>query len=75
MSASYVEHRPHATSEHFPTSHYVVIVDGSEVGGIFLTQVAAKNYACDKGHHPLHVARERHLQDRKEPAHWRKDPC
>lgn len=75
MTAAYVEHRPHASSEHVATSHYVVIVNGSSVGGNFTTQVAAKKYACDNGYHPVHVARQRHLQDRSQPAHWRADPC
>ncbi len=75
MAASYVEHRPHATSEHAHTSHYVVIVNGNQVGGNFSTQLSAKNYACTNGYHPVHVARQRHLQDRAQPAHWRVDPC
>jgi hypothetical protein len=75
MAAAYVEHRPYASSEHTPTSHYVVIVDGSQVGTDFSTQAAAKKYACDNGYQPVHVARQRHLQDRKNPAHWRSDPC
>lgn len=64
MAAAYVEHRPHASSEHVPTSHYVVIVNGSQVGGNFSTQSEAKNYACKEGYRPVHVARQRHLQDR-----------
>jgi hypothetical protein len=75
MAASFVEHRPRSSSEHEPTSHYVVIVNDAEVGGKFDTQKEAKDYACEKGYHPVHVARERHLQDRDQPAHWRKDPC
>lgn len=75
MSAAYIEHRPHATSEHVPTSHYVIIVNGSEVNGTFSTQNAAKISACNSGYRPVHVARERHLQDRAQPAHWRVDPC
>lgn len=75
MAAAYVEHRPHASSEHVPTSHYVVIVDGKEVGGNFKTQVAAKDYACRAGYKPVHVARQRHQQDHAQPAHWRVDPC
>jgi hypothetical protein len=75
MAASFVEHRPHASSEHVPTSHYVVIVNGSEIGGNFPTQDSAKKYACDNWHRPVHVARQRHLQDRAQPAHWRVDPC
>jgi len=75
MAAAFVEHRPHASSEHAPTTHYVVIVNGSSVGGEFSTQRAAKDYACNNGYRPVHVARQRHLQDRSQPAHWRVDPC
>jgi hypothetical protein len=75
MAAAFVEHRPRSSSEHTPTSHFVVIANEEEVGGNFSTQLAAKNYACDKGYRPVHVARQRHLQDRVQPAHWRSDPC
>jgi len=75
MTAAYIEHRPHASSEHAATTHYVVIADEKEVGGNFDTQSLAKKYACDKGYHPVHVARQRHLQNRSQPAHWRVDPC
>ena len=74
MSAAYIEHRPHASSEHVPTSHYVIVVDGREIGQ-YSTQSAAKKAACDAGYHPVHVARQRHLQDRKNPAHFREDRC
>jgi len=74
MSASFIEHRPHATSEHAPTSHYVIIIDGKEIGR-YPSQIQAKNAACAGGHRPVHVARVRHLQDRAQPAHWRVDPC
>lgn len=74
MPASFVEHRPHASSEHAPTSHYVYVVNGVDHGN-YSTQLAAKNAACQSGNHPVHVARQRHLQDRSQPAHWRVDPC
>jgi len=74
MPAAYIEHRPHASSEYAPTSHYVIIVNGTEIGS-YGTQSAAKNAACAAGYSPVHVARQRHLQDRSQPAHWRKDPC
>ena len=74
MAAAYIEHRPHATSEYAATSHYVVVSDDKELGS-FQTQVAAKDAACKAGYRPVHVARERHLQNRKNPAHWRVDPC
>ena len=75
MSAAYIEHRPYASSEHVSTSHYVIIVNGSEVHGTFSTQSAAKDRACKEGYSPVHVARQRHLQDRTQPAHWRVDRC
>lgn len=75
MPAAYIEHRPHASSEHVATSHYVIIVNGAEVLGNFSTQSAAKDKACKEGYRPVHVARQRHLQDRAQPAHWRADPC
>ena len=75
MPAAYIEHRPHASSEHVPTSHYVIVSNGSETGEQFKTQADAKNSACKNGYNPVHVARQRHLQDRAQPAHWRIDPC
>lgn len=74
MAAAFIEHRPHASSEHAPTSHFIIMVDGREIGP-FYTQSAAKDAACEKGYSPVHVARVRHLQDRSQPAHWRVDPC
>lgn len=75
MAASFIEHRPHASSEHVLTSHYVVISNGQQVGPDYSTQAEAKDAACTAGLTPVHVARQRHLQDRDQPAHWRKDPC
>jgi hypothetical protein len=75
MPAAFVEHRPKASSEYAPTSHYVIVVNGSEMVAEFKTQDAAKNAACAAGYRPVHVARQRHLQDRAQPAHWRVDPC
>jgi hypothetical protein len=43
MPAAYIEHRPKASSEHVPTSHYVIVVNESEKGTQFKTQEAAKN--------------------------------
>ena len=75
MPAAYVEHRPKSADKGTATSHHVIIVDGAEKHGTFKTQEAAKEKACAEGYHPVHVARERHLQNRDQPAHWRKDPC
>ena len=75
MPAAYIEHRPRSTDPDTTTSHYVIVSGGREVGGTFSTQKAAKDKACADGYEPVHVARVRHLQDRDQPAHWRKDPC
>ena len=75
MPAAFVEHRPYSTSEYAATSHFVIVVNGSELGKSFATQVAVKYYACSNNYRPVHVARVRHLQDRANPAHWRVDPC
>jgi hypothetical protein len=72
MSAAYIEHRPHATSENYPTSHFVIVVNGEDYGK-FKTQRAATDAAYEAGYSPVHVARVRHLQDRRVPAHWRVD--
>ena len=75
MLAAFIEHRPKASSEHVPTSHYVIVVYGAETGAKYKTQEEAKKAACAAGYRPVHVARQRHLQERSQPAHWRADPC
>jgi hypothetical protein len=75
MPAAYVEHRPLSTSEHTDVSHYVIVINGSEVHGSFQTQSAAKDFACKFGYRSVHVARHRHLRNRDQPDHWRSDPC
>ena len=75
MTPAFIEHRPYASSEQAPTSHYVIVANGKETGETFPTQTEAKNAACKRGYRPVHVARVRHLQDRNVPDHWRKDPC
>ena len=74
MPAAFIEHRPKSTEPTTGTSHYVIVVNGTDHGN-FPTQVAAKDKACADGYRPVHVARVRHLQHRDTPAHWRVDPC
>jgi hypothetical protein len=74
MAAAYIEHRPLSQNKNEEVSHHVIIVDGKIIES-FKTQSAAKDAACKLGYRPVHVARERHLQNRDTPAHWRKDPC
>ncbi|KAB8309982.1 hypothetical protein EH228_11765 [Erwinia endophytica] len=66
---AYVEHRPTSTNKHATTEHHVVIVDGKEVKKTN-TQKDAADWAISMDF-VVHVARERHLQDRDTPAHWR----
>ena len=75
MPAAYIEHRPKSTDPKKETSHYVIVVGGSEKHGTFKTQKEAKDKACDDSYRPIHVARVRHQQDHDMPDHWRKDPC
>jgi hypothetical protein len=71
MSAAFIEHRPLATDPQATTNHHAVIVGGAEVKQV-KTQADGVEWARKQGYSPIHVARERHLQDRDVPAHWRK---
>jgi len=53
------------------TAGHAVVVGGKEVK-LFKTQQEAVDWARKQGYSPIHVARERHLQDRDIPDHWRK---
>ncbi|QQC66021.1 hypothetical protein [Paraburkholderia ginsengisoli] len=69
---AYVEHRPRSTDKNTPTLHHVVIVEHKEVKQT-ATQKEAADWALAQDY-IVHVARERHLQDRDQPAHWRSYP-
>ena len=75
MTAAYIEHRPKSTDKNTTTIHHAIVVDGKELPTTYKTQKEAKEAACKAGYRPVHVARERHLQDRDTPAHFRSDPC
>ncbi|MCC2946061.1 hypothetical protein [Citrobacter portucalensis] len=66
---AYVEHRPKASDKSAGTTYHVVIVNGA-VEHTTNTQEEAADWAIEQGY-VVHVARERHLQDRDQPAHWR----
>lgn len=70
MAAAFVEHRPMATDPHAGTTHHAVVSGGREVRD-FKTQKEAADWAISQGYTPVHVARERHLQNRDKPDHWR----
>lgn len=69
MTSAYVEYRPLSALQITGVTHHVVIVNGKEVES-FKTQEEAAKWAKASGY-TVHVARERHLQNRDTPAHWR----
>ena len=73
MTNAYVEYRPKSSDQTHGVTHHVVEVNGVEVQK-FNTQLAAEKWACAQGY-TVHVARERHRQDKPNPAHWRKSDC
>lgn len=70
--SAFVEHRPKSRDKQASTTHHVVIVDGEEKHTA-KTQKEAADWAFSQGY-TVHVARERHLQDRDRPALWRVYP-
>jgi hypothetical protein len=70
MANVYVEPRPKGRPEGTPIDDYVVEDHADHVLGAFRTQHEAIDWAKDHGHAP-HVARVRHLDDKKTPGHWR----
>ena len=73
MTNAFVEYRPKSQDQTHGVTHHVVIVNEAEVHKAN-TQAEAEKWACQKGY-TVHVARERHRQDRPTPAHWRKADC
>jgi hypothetical protein len=71
MTNVYVEARPKGRPEGSSIDGYVVEDRTDSVLESFATQEEAIQWAKRRGHHPL-VARARHLNDKKNPDHWRK---
>lgn len=71
MAKVYVEPRPKGRPEGARIDDYVVETQGDHLLGTFSTQKEAIDWAKEQGHEP-HVARVRHLNDKKNPDHWRK---
>jgi len=69
MAIVYIEARPKGR-EGDPIDHYVVEDHADHELGKFNTQADAIGWAKKNGHTP-HVARVRHLNDKKKPDHWR----
>ena len=71
MAVVYVEARPKGRPEGSPITDYVVEEHADHVLATFKTQHEAIEWAKKNGHTP-HVARVRHMNDRKNADHWRK---
>jgi hypothetical protein len=70
MASVYVEARPKGRPEGDHIDDYVVEDHADHVLGTFKTQHEAIEWSKKNGHTP-HVARVRHLNDKKTPGHWR----
>jgi hypothetical protein len=70
MAVVFIEARPKGKPEDSPINDYVVEDHADHVLGTFDTQKDAIVWAIKNGHAP-HVARVRHLNDKKTPDHWR----
>src|SRR6516165_8895817 len=70
MANVYVEARPKGRSEGSPIEDYVVEDHADHVLATFKTQREAIEWAKKQQHHP-HIARVRHLNDKKKADHWR----
>ncbi|WP_084143836.1 hypothetical protein [Methylocapsa acidiphila] len=70
MTTVYVEARPKGRPEGSAITDYVVEDHADHVLATFKTQKEAIDWAKQNGHKP-HVARVRHLNNKKNPDHWR----
>ena len=70
MAVVYVEARPKGRQEGTHIDDYVVEDHADHVLHATKTQADAIAWAKKAGHSP-HVARVRHLNDKKKPDHWR----
>ena len=70
MAVVYVEARPKGRPDGSPITDYVVEDHQDHVLHLSRTQAEAIDWAKRNGHSP-HVARVRHLNDKKRPDHWR----
>jgi hypothetical protein len=70
VTTVYIEGRPKGRRGGTAIVDYVVEEQGDRVLKAFKTQEEAIAWAKSEGHSP-HVARVRHLNDKKIPHHWR----
>ena len=71
MANVYIEARPKGRQEGTPIEDYVVEDHADHVLATFKTEHEAIVWAKNQGH-TSHVARVRHLNDKKKPDLWRK---
>lgn len=71
MAKVYVEARPKSREPHSPITHYVVETSADDELHRSPIQQESIDWAKTHGHHPVMVARVRHLADKKIPDHWR----
>ena len=69
MAIVYIEARPKGR-EGSPITGFVAETEGDHLLGTFTPQDDASLWAKRYGHTP-HVARVRHLSDKRVPDHWR----
>lgn len=70
MASVFVEARPKGRPEGDPITDYVVEDHADHILHIATTQREAIEWAKRQRHEP-HVARVRHLNDKKQSGHWR----
>ena len=70
MASVYIEARPKGRPEGSPITDYVVEDHADHILATFKTQREAIDWARSQGH-AAHVARVRHLNDKRRPDHWR----
>jgi hypothetical protein len=70
MSIVFIEPRPKGLPEGDPVEAYVVEDHADHVLASHKTQREAIDWARQHGHSP-HIARVRHLNDKRRPDHWR----
>jgi hypothetical protein len=70
MAVVFVEARPKGRKEDEPITDFVVEDHADHVLAMCKTQEEAIAWAKEH-HHTPHVARVRHLNDKKQPDHWR----
>jgi hypothetical protein len=71
MAIVYIEPRPKSRESGARIESYVAETEGDKPLGTFKTQEEAIDWGKKNGH-TLHVARVRHLSDKRNPDHWRK---